>query len=81
MAQRRGRSDDALPVTSNAVPRVAVPPDLRLALEGAGAGDRFAAFSFSHQNEYVRWIEEAKRPETRRSRIAKTVERTKLKSR
>jgi len=29
----------------------------------------------SHRREYVDWVEEAKRPETRTRRIAKTVER------
>ncbi len=29
----------------------------------------------SHQREYVEWVEEAKRPETRARRIASTVER------
>ncbi len=31
----------------------------------------FNAFSTSHQNEYVKWITEAKRDETRSARIAK----------
>ena len=29
--------------------------------------------SYSHRKEYVGWIEEAKKPETRERRIAKTV--------
>jgi uncharacterized protein YdeI (YjbR/CyaY-like superfamily) len=28
----------------------------------------------SHQNEYLKWINQAKRPETRAKRIAKTLE-------
>ncbi|RBY77646.1 hypothetical protein DQ238_14655 [Geodermatophilus sp. TF02-6] len=28
----------------------------------------------SHREEWVRWVEEAKRPETRAARIAKTAE-------
>ena len=35
----------------------------------------FAKLSFTHQREYVEWVEEAKRPETRARRIAGTVER------
>ena len=31
--------------------------------------------SFTHRREYVEWIEEAKRPETRARRIAGTLER------
>jgi uncharacterized protein YdeI (YjbR/CyaY-like superfamily) len=35
----------------------------------------FSTLSFSHRREYVEWVEEAKRPETRARRIAGTVER------
>jgi hypothetical protein len=52
---------------------VDVPPDLQTALDAAGASAGFSAFAFSHQQEYVRWIDEAKRPETRQARVAKTV--------
>jgi Bacteriocin-protection, YdeI or OmpD-Associated/Domain of unknown function (DUF1905) len=55
---------------------VRVPADLRAALrEDSGAKDAFAKLSYSHRREYVQWIEEAKRPETRKRRIASTVER------
>ena len=55
---------------------VSVPRDLKEAL----AADReakavFEKLSFSHRREYVEWVEEAKRPETRTRRIAGTVER------
>jgi hypothetical protein len=56
--------------------RVSVPNDLREALardeEARGA---FEALSFTHRREYVEWIEEAKRAETRARRVAETVER------
>ena len=55
---------------------VEVPRDLRAALdrepESAKAFDRM---SFTHRREYVEWVEEAKRPETRARRVAGTVER------
>jgi bacteriocin resistance YdeI/OmpD-like protein/uncharacterized protein DUF1905 len=55
---------------------VEVPRDLRAALdrepESARAFDRM---SFTHRREYVEWVEEAKRPETRARRVAGTVER------
>jgi len=55
---------------------VRVPADLRAPLrEDSAANDAFAKLSYSHRREYVQWIEEAKRPETRRRRIASTVER------
>jgi hypothetical protein len=54
---------------------VAVPDDLRVALEGAGAADAFAALSYTHQREHVAWVEEAKRADTRARRVAATVDR------
>lgn len=35
---------------------------------------RFDALAFTHRKEYVRWIEEAKRPETRTKRIAEAIQ-------
>ena len=56
--------------------KVAVPADLRAALaEAPEAKVAFAGMSFTHRREYVEWVEEAKRAETRARRIAKTVER------
>ena len=54
---------------------VEVPADLRSALDEAGASTAFATLSYSHQREYVEWIDEAKRPATRERRIAQTVTR------
>ena len=56
---------------------VTVPDDLAAALAAAPAAarERFEALSFSHRREYVEWIEEAKRPETRARRIAGALER------
>lgn len=52
-----------------------VPDDLRAALKkNKLALATFDAFSYSHRKEYVEWIEEAKRPETRAVRIQKTVQ-------
>jgi uncharacterized protein YdeI (YjbR/CyaY-like superfamily) len=52
-----------------------VPADLQKALaRNAKARAAFAAFSPSHRREYVEWLEEAKRPETREKRVATAVE-------
>jgi Bacteriocin-protection, YdeI or OmpD-Associated/Domain of unknown function (DUF1905) len=57
---------------------VRVPADLRAALHEDGAAEAaFAKLSFTHRREYVEWVEEAKRPETRARRIAETVDRVK----
>ena len=55
---------------------VRVPGDLRAALAGdPTAKSAFAKMSYTHRREYVEWIEQAKRPETRARRVAGTVER------
>jgi Bacteriocin-protection, YdeI or OmpD-Associated/Domain of unknown function (DUF1905) len=55
--------------------KVELPPDLREALADAPAAKAaFEALSFTHQREYVEWVKEAKRSETRERRIAATVE-------
>ncbi len=55
---------------------VTVPEDLAEALAGdEAAREAFERLSFTHRREYVEWIEEAKRPETRSRRVAETVER------
>jgi uncharacterized protein YdeI (YjbR/CyaY-like superfamily) len=56
-------------------PRVVeVPEDLAVALgREHDARDAFERLSYTHIKEYVRWIEEAKREETRRSRIEKAI--------
>jgi hypothetical protein len=51
-----------------------VPVDLRQALASADALERFEGLAYTHRKEYVRWVEEAKRPETRTRRIASTCE-------
>jgi hypothetical protein len=52
---------------------VAVPEDLAAAFDDAVRA-QFDALAFSHRKEWVRWVEEAKKPETRTARIEKTVE-------
>lgn len=57
------------------VRRVELPGDLKVALEAEpNALAFFNKLSFTHQKEYVQWIEQAKRETTRRARIQRTVE-------
>ena len=53
---------------------VSGPEDLAVALTDGGVGDVFDALSYTHRREYVSWVEEAKREETRTKRVARTVE-------
>jgi Bacteriocin-protection, YdeI or OmpD-Associated/Domain of unknown function (DUF1905) len=52
---------------------VPVPDDLAAALDGPLRAT-FDALAYSHRKEWVRWVEEAKKPETRTARIEKAVE-------
>ena len=51
-----------------------VPAAFTEALESGGVRNEFDALSYTHRKEYVRWIEEAKRDETRERRLAKAIE-------
>ncbi|MCM3876354.1 MAG: YdeI/OmpD-associated family protein [Thermoanaerobaculia bacterium] len=54
---------------------VAVPPDLSAALKkNRKAAATFESFPPSHRREYIEWITEAKRDETRQKRLATTLE-------
>lgn len=51
---------------------VDLPADLAAAMDATARG-HYDTLSFTHRKEWVRWVEEAKRPETRATRIEKTV--------
>lgn len=63
-------------VSLDAEPRsVEVPAVLAAALEGdARAKAVFDGLAYTHRKEYVRWIEEAKRADTRERRVAQALE-------
>ena len=48
-----------------------LPDDLDAALDDAGRA-HFHGLAPSHRKEWVRWVEEAKKPETRATRVEKT---------
>ncbi len=55
--------------------QVEVPADLADALANDDAARAtFDGLSFTHRKEWVRWVDEAKKPETRATRLAMTVE-------
>jgi uncharacterized protein YdeI (YjbR/CyaY-like superfamily) len=51
-----------------------IPEDFAEALQAAGLAAFFADCTGPHQNEYLKWIAESKRPETRQRRMAKAVQ-------
>ncbi|MEO6020457.1 MAG: YdeI/OmpD-associated family protein [Knoellia sp.] len=63
-------------IAADVTPRtVEVPEDLAAALAAdAAAKKTFEALAYSHRKEFVRWVSEARREQTRTDRIAKTVE-------
>jgi hypothetical protein len=60
---------------------IEVPADLMQALKSEPeAKTFFEKLSYTHQKEYVNWIEEAKKKETRQRRVTKTIEMLKQKN-
>jgi hypothetical protein len=57
-------------------PRVIdIPDDLKKALESSPEAEIFFKnISYSHQRQWVNWIQKAKRAKTRRERIARTIQ-------
>lgn len=51
-----------------------LPQDFGDALKSAGLEVFFADCTDSHRREYLKWIAEAKRPETRKARIANAIQ-------
>ncbi|WP_242693328.1 DUF1801 domain-containing protein [Sabulibacter ruber] len=54
---------------------IEIPEDLKQALAEGQQLEKFEKLAYTHRKEYVRWVNEAKRTETRENRIQKTVER------
>jgi hypothetical protein len=68
-----GDEVDVVVELDNAPREVALPDDLSAAMDDA-ARTAFGGLAPSHKKEWVRWVDEAKKPETRTARIEKTVE-------
>lgn len=55
---------------------VVEPPELTEALaDNPAAAAAYQRLPFTHRNEYARWIDEGKKPDTRADRVAKTIKR------
>ena len=62
-------------------PSLETPADLQKMLKNNKALLKFFdSLAYTHRIEYMRWIEEAKKPETRRARLKKTIEMLKQKT-
>jgi hypothetical protein len=63
-----------VPAYNSSMQEVSLPDDLNHALDAAGLRDTFMNMSPSHRKEYLKWIDEAKKPETRQRRLEKMLE-------
>jgi hypothetical protein len=65
--------DITVDIEPDTAPReITLPDDLAAAMDDQ-ARAAYDALSYTHRKEWVRWVEEAKKPETRAARIEKTV--------
>lgn len=65
--------DITVDIEADTAPReVTMPDDLAAAMDDR-ARAAYDGLSYTHRKEWVRWVEEAKKPETRATRIQKTV--------
>jgi len=72
----RARRDGAWEAAYGATVVSAVPPDLRKGLDGSPTAARnFDGFTDYQRSIYVHWIDDAKRPDTRKRRIRTVVDR------
>jgi hypothetical protein len=70
-----GDEVDAAIELDTAPREVELPEDLKVSLSSDSVARKFfEQLSFTHRKEWVRWITEAKKSETRASRVARTVE-------
>lgn len=54
---------------------IEIPDDIQVVFnENLNAKELFEAMSYTHKKEYIRWITEAKKPETRENRKVKMIE-------
>ena len=70
---RAGQEVDVRVELDTAPRETPLPEDLAAALDD-GARAFFEGLAPSHRKEWVRWVEEAKKPETRAARVEKTAE-------
>lgn len=54
---------------------VLIPPDVKKQFRAAGLFAYFETLAYSHRKEYIQWIEDAKKEETRINRISKAIEK------
>jgi hypothetical protein len=74
LRKRPGDEVDVVVELDDKPRQLVVPGDILQALRQAGQLDYFTSLAYTHRKEYVKWVEEAKRDETRWRRIQKMCE-------
>jgi hypothetical protein len=72
--KKPGDSIDVVVWKDEEVRKAEVPAEFRNLMKKEGVLPFFEKLSYTHQKEYCRWISEAKKEETRQSRIVKSVQ-------
>jgi bifunctional DNA-binding transcriptional regulator/antitoxin component of YhaV-PrlF toxin-antitoxin module len=71
LGKQPGDTIEVIVELDDAPREIAVADDIKKALEETGQLEYFEGLAFTHRKEYIQWIEEAKKPETRVNRIKK----------
>jgi hypothetical protein len=74
LGKEPGESVDVVVELDDKPRELGVSADIKKALQSAGFWEKFEAMAYTQRKEYVIWIEDAKKPETRERRIQKMLE-------
>jgi hypothetical protein len=74
IAKKPGDSVDVVVERDQSERIVEVPEEFAKAMKKAGVAAVFEKLSYTHRKEYCRWISEAKKAETRESRLSRAME-------
>ncbi len=74
LGKQPGDSVEVVIVLDDTPRELNVASDIQQALKAADVWKKFEPLAYTHRKEYIVWIEEAKKPETRTRRIAKMCE-------
>jgi hypothetical protein len=67
-------TNKAVPISKAAITEIDTPLDLQKLLDDNKLSEYFDMLAYSHREEYITWINDAKKGETRLNRLTKTIE-------
>ena len=74
IGKRAGDTVSVIVERDETVRTIEIPPAFKAALRKEGLLASFEKLSYTHRKEYIRWISEAKKEETRTARAAKALQ-------